>query len=357
MQVQKLLATSANDQEYGNLLRDAYTGVAPRQLRAAVAYATQSGVAELCRAFDALAGWGAVQKQWLVGIDYCRSDPLALAHLSGLPNSSVRVHDGDFVAGRAGCNPRTSFHPKLYLLSGAAVTATVVGSGNLSRTGLRVGIEAAASLRSAEDAAELASVTTWYGRMWTAATPLARIATAYAGRYASLENRRQPAPVEDDAAPESAGRRGQLSPEQLRQLRVCEHLWIEAGNLHANRGPGQPGNQLMLKRNTRVYFGFQASELARDTAIGEVAIRFGAHDRSDCSLRFSNNAMDVLALPIPGAGGPAAYDRRVLHFRRVGVHRFALELGTAADAANWRGRSDQIGGTHAMSSGRSWGVF
>lgn len=357
MQVQKLLATESGDRQYGDLLRDACTAVAPRQVRAALAYATQSGVAELCDALDGLAGWGAAQKQWLVGVDYCRSDPLALAHLEGLPHSAVRVHDGRFVVGRPGCNPRISYHPKLYLLTGDTVTATIVGSGNLSRTGLRFGVEAAASLRSREDAAELASVTSWYGRMWTAATPLPRIAAAYAGRYGAAENRRQPAPVEDDAAPESAGTRGQLTPEQLRQLRVCEHLWIEAGNLHANRGPGRPGNQLMLKRNTRVFFGFQARELQCDTLVGEVAIRFGNHDRPDCSLRFSNNSMDVLTLPIPGEGGPAEYDQEVLLFRRVGVRRFVLQVGTAADAASWRRRSDQIGGTHSMSSGRSWGVF
>lgn len=357
MQVEKLLATASGDRQYGDLLRDACAAVAPQQVRAALAYATQSGVAELCDALNGLTGWGTSQKQWLVGIDYCRSDPLALSHLHGLPNSAVRVHDGQFVVARAGCNPRVSFHPKLYLLTGQTTTATIVGSGNLSRTGMRFGIEAAASLRSREDAAELVQVSGWYRRLWTAATPWPRVAAAYSVRYADQANRQQPAPIEDDAAPESAGRRGQLTPEQLRQLRVCEHLWIEAGNLHANRGPNRPGNQLMLKRNTRVFFGFQARELARDTTIGEVAIRYGTHDRPDCSLRFSNNSMDVLTLPLPGDGGPAEYDQKVLHFHRVGVRRFVLELGNATQIASWRRRSDQIGGTQQMAGGRAWGVF
>lgn len=357
MNVERLLATSPNDRQYGDLLRDAFVEALPRNVRAAIAYATQSGVAELCDALGGVVQWRTARKQWLVGIDYCRSDPLALAHLGSLPNSSVRVHDGEFVAARSGCNPRVSYHPKLFMFAGADRTATVVGSGNMSRTGLRYGVEAAASLRCPDDAPQLASVSRWYGQMWNHATPYDQIAVAYAAQYAAQPNRRQPAPVEDDAAPASAGTRGQLRPEELRQLRVCEHLWIQAGNLHENRGPGRAGNQLMLTRNTRVYFGFQARDLDRDTLIGEVALRYGAHHRDGCSLRFSNNAMDVLTLPIPGDEGPAAYDQEVLLFRRTGVREFALSLGTRSQAAQWRRQSGQIGGLHRMTSGREWGVF
>lgn len=356
MRVEKLLATAPGDRQYGELLRDACTSIGPQQVRAALAYATQSGVAELCDALVGLAGWNTSQKHWLVGVDYCRSDPRAISHLESLPNSAVRVHDGQYVAGRSGCNPRVSYHPKLYLLTGAGNTATIVGSGNLSRTGLRFGVEAAASLRSSEDAAELVQVTNWFGTMWTGATPWPQIAVEYSRRYASAENRRQPAPVEDDAAPESAGRRGQLSPEQLRQLRVCEHLWIEAGKLGDNRH-GPPGNQLMLKRNARVFFGFQAYELPNNSLIGNVEIQYGVHSSPNCSLRFGDNSMDILTLPIPGQGGPARYDQQVLLFRRIGVRKFVLEVGAAAVAAAWRQRSDVVGGTHSMRYGRTFGVF
>lgn len=357
MDLEQLVATTAKDRQYGELVHTAFMASAPTRVRAALAYATQSGVAELCATLGGCAPWRAARKQWLIGIDYCRSDPKALDHLASLTHSAVKVHDGTFVAARSGCTPRVSYHPKLYLFSGATVTATIVGSGNLSQTGLRLGIEAAASLRSNDNAVKLAPVAQWYEQMWRVATPYEQIAGQYAAKYNAESNRRQPAPIDDDAAPEGAGTRGQLTPEQLRQLRVCQNLWIEAGNLHKNLGADRPGNQLMLKRNARVYFGFQARDLVIDTLVGLVAIRFGANTREGCSLRSSNNSMDVLALPIPGEDGPAEYDQKTLLFRRIGVRQFLLSVGTPAQVANWRRQSDLVAGRFQMKGGREWGVF
>ena len=356
MQVEQLLATEPTDRRYADMIGDAFASAAPNRLRAAIAYATQSGVAEICAVLGDVAGWRDARKQWLVGIDFCRSDPQALAHLAELAHSTVRVHDGAFVSGRSGCAPRVSYHPKMYVFSGPDDCATVVGSGNLSQTGLRLGVEAGVSI-SSNNIADFDPLLRWYKKMWRGATPLGDIEAAYARQYAAHENRRQPAPVEDDAAPASAGRRGQLTPAQLRQLRVCEHLWIEAGNLHENRGPDRPGNQLMLKRNTRVFFGFQAEELEPDTLVGSVTIGHEGHERRDCSLRFSNNSMDVLTLPIPGDEGPEAYDQEVLLFCRSGVRRFDLELGSRANAVSWRKQSERIDGAFQMTSGRRWGIF
>lgn len=356
IRVSDVLGSSPGDGRYGELIRAASVSMPLVRLDVAVAYATHSGVADLCDLLSGSAAWASARKRWLVGIDHCRSDPDALSHLHSLPRSEVRIHDGAFVTGRHGCPPRVSFHPKLYMFYGRNGMASVVGSGNLSHTGLRVGIEAGVLVRAQERAA-LIAVSRWYSGLWSHATPYPHIEDAYGREYRAYDNRRRPTPVEDDVVPEDAGTRGQLTAGQLKQLRVCQHLWIEAGNLHLNRGPGRPGNQLMLKRNMRVYFGFQASELAPDTAIGVVAIAYGAHTRPDCSLRFSNNSMDVLTLPLPGAGGPQKYDQEILLFRRTGLRRFELSVARSGDAARWRRESDRIGGLFSMSSGRRWGVF
>ena len=356
MRVDRLLATDPNDGQYANLVKEAYISVSTNRLQAAIAYATQSGVAELCRVLDDVPEWHTARKKWLVGIDYCRSDPSALAHLQGLPRSEVRIHDGEFVCRRVGCTPRVSYHPKLYIFNGPDSAAIVLGSGNLSQTGLRRGVEAAASLRD-QNLRQMAPISRWHRRLWNDAAPLSEIEAAYTKEYSSYINRQQPAPIDDDAVPSGAGLRGQLTPTQLRQLRVCQHLWIEAGNLHLNRGIGQPGNQLMLKRNTRIFFGFQARDLDPDTTIGTVAIQYGAHERHDCSLRFSNNSMDVLTLPIPGEEGPDQYDQKVLLFNRVGVRRFELKIGSAGQISSWRRSSERIDAAHKMRSGRCWGVF
>ena len=356
MKVEKLLATAPADGQYADLIRSAYEDANPTAWCAALAYATQSGVAELTATLDELNGWSKVRKRWLVGVDYCRSDPLALAHLDGLPRSQVRIFDGDFVLSRAGCIPRRSYHPKVYLLRGEKSSTVVVGSGNLSRTGLRFGVEAAASISGPMES-DILDMRSWFRRHWGSAPRFQALEEQYERRYGSADNRRRPVPVEDDDIPASATNAGQLRPEDLRKLRVCRNLWIQAGNLHLNRGPTRPGNQLMLKRNSRVFFGFSARDLKPDSLIGSVAIRFGGHLRSECPMRFSNNAMDVLTLPVPSSEGPERYDQETLHFKQVGVREFELTLALRHHATRWKRRSQSIEGAFGMKSGREWGVY
>ena len=349
----RLLATHANDGRYLELIQSAYERTKPEHICAAVAYATHSGVADLHDVLSSLPGWRKAKKQWLIGIDYCRSDPLALAHLSGLPKSHVRIFDGGFVATRSGCVPRYSFHPKAYLLFGSSKSAAVVGSGNLSRTGLQLGVEAAAVVRNNS---AIADVKTWFCGQWCSATPLQDIEVRYQGQYESAANRSHPQASEDDTLPESATKGAQLKPHELRKLRVCRHLWIEAGNVTRNRGLRLPGNQLMMKRNTRVFFGFPATDRPRNSAIGEVTIELRGQRTQGRPLRFSHNWMDVLTLPVPEEG--EAYDQKTLHFEQIGVRVFRLTIGSRHEIRLWKERSKTIEGVLRMRGGRrQWGVY
>ena len=326
-------------------------------MRAAMAYATHSGVAELVDLLGVPSSvWNDVTKRWLVGIDFCRSDPIALTHLQGLKRSELRVFDGEFVVCRRGCVPRTSFHPKLYEFKGKQRSAVVAGSGNLSRTGLRDGVEAGISVSGVKGAA-VETLDGWFDRHWSRATPIGKILSRYEARHRDSDNRRNPVPTEDDVVPASADRRAHLDPAELRKLKTCTHLWIQAGNLHANRGWNQPGNQLMMKRHTRVFFGFPAIDLPRDTAIGHIAIGYQGNLRSGCSLRFSNNSMDVQTLPIPGTEGPAKYDKETICFERIGVRKFRLLIGSSLQKSRWKQASSAIEGAFKFKGGREWGVF
>ena len=347
----QLLGTTADDGQYLELIRSACRKTKPDRICVAVAYATHSGVADLDEALSSLSRWGKANKQWLVGIDHCRSDPLALSHLNDLPRSKLRIFDGEFVANRNGCVPRHSFHPKAYLLFGSSKSAAVVGSGNLSRTGLQHGVEAAASVRNSRAVVGLKS---WFRSQWRGATPFEDVEAPYQRRYESIANRRHPQASEDDMAPESS-QGAQLKPHELRKLRVCRHLWIEAGNITRNRGPRLPGNQLMMKRNARVFFGFAARDLPTDTSIGNVAIEWDGQWWRDRSLRFSNNAMDVLTLPVPEQGQP--YDQQTLHFEQVVVRAFKLTIGNKAESRRWKRRSQSVEGNLPMKSSRLWGVY
>ena len=356
MKIRKLLATHAGDGRYMDLIRSACERTNPGRICAAVAYATHGGVAELEAALGESPGWKRASKRWLVGIDYCRSDPAALSHLARLPRSKVRIFDGEFVSGRRGCVPRYSYHPKAWLLLGPKQSGVVVGSGNLSRTGLLLGIEAAAAVSDSKTDA-IKDMRTWFSGQWREATRFAAIEDRYCKEHDSVENRRRPPPSEDDTVPESASKTGQLRPDDLRKLRVCRHMWIEAGNVTRNRGPDLPGNQLMMQRNSRVFFGFAAADLERNSFIGDVAIRFDGKLRPSCPLRFSDNSMDVLTLPVPGQEGPEEYDRKTLHFEQIGVREFELTIGRPAAVRRWKQRSASIAGGFSMKGARRWGVY
>jgi hypothetical protein len=198
---------------------------------------------------------------------------------------------------------------------------------------------------------------TWFSSTWIASTPLtAPLLTSYSQLFEHKDNLKAPAPTEDDVASTDTGR-GALSTKDLQRLRVCRHFWIDAGNITKNRGPNLPGNQLMMKRLSRVFFGFGSTAVPENTHIGDVEISFNGGQAVPFSLTYSDNKMDKLILPIPGAGGPPAYDNEYLLFERTKPGVFQLSIGTKATKAQWLKRSVAIDGAFRMSSGREWGVF
>ena len=197
----------------------------------------------------------------------------------------------------------------------------------------------------------------WFSAIWNGATPLSQpLLASYSQLFEHKDNLKAPAPTEDDVASTDTGR-GALSTKDLQKLRVCRHFWIDAGNITKNRGPNLPGNQLMMKRLSRVFFGFGSTAVPENTHIGDVEISINAGQGAQFSLTYSDNKMDKLVLPIPGAGGPPVYDNKYLLFRRAKPGAFELTLGSKTLKAQWLKRSSAIDGAFKMQSGREWGVF
>ena len=353
---------------YTDLFSQAFSYAAFERLDIAVAYATLRGAFAVRDAIESASSWDGLRKRWVVGIDWCRSEPSALEYIANVPDSQARIFDGLSLVKKEGCVPSVPFHPKVFILGSDEATAVISGSANLSLNGQTRGHEVGSLLvsTSSEDPAEgdsetpLNVVVSWFEQVWSQSSPLADILIPYRSQYETREHLQSPVPTEDDSTPLPTEWRRALSEKRLRQLRACRHLWIQAGNLHANRGPGMAGNQLMLSALTRVFFGFLATEVPRDTLIGHVRIEFQGHERTDCSLRFSNNSMDVLTLPIPGTEGPPRYDGETLLFEQVvdsaGV-KYMLRIGSALNRRAWRHQSSRISGDFKMTSGREWGVF
>lgn len=112
----------------------------------------------------------------------------------------------------------------------------------------------------------------------------------------------------------------------------------------------------MLSRMTRVFFGFPAEDVDKDTTIGHIDIRFQNNLRRNCTLSYSNNGMDKLNLPIPGQDGPERYDNEILLFEKLADGTFSLSIATAQEADLSR-RSLEIDALYHMRGGRPWGVF
>lgn len=335
------------------------------QLDVAVAYVTNSGVHDFLRmASQTLNGdWAAIPKRWITSFDYCRTEPLALDCLLSLPNSSIRIHDAAFCLDHE-CAPKVPFHPKAFLIRTIQRDFALAGSGNMSRSGLSRGIEAGFvvsvnRIHAAEPTATqvIHAMHAWFSRTWRVSTPLTTpLLASYRQIFEHKDNLKAPTPTEDDVASTDTGRSA-LSTKELQRLRVCRHFWIDAGNITRNRGPHLPGNQLMMKRLSRVFFGFSSTAVPENTHIGDVEISFNGDQGALFSLTYSDNKMDKLVLPIPGAGGPPAYDNEYLLFERTMPGVFKLTIGTKAAKAQWVKKSIAIDGAFRMYSGREWGVF
>jgi hypothetical protein len=176
-------------------------------INVAVAYATIGGADLLMYSLrESLGeGWTSAKKRFVVGIDYCRTDPEAILLLG---QGNTRIHDGAEVVRRKLCTPRVSFHPKVFAFSAPGRWIVVSGSGNLSKCGLTTGHEVCCYIRveNPQGAHEKSAWTTcdavamWFANVWKNATPSAKLIDSYSKVYNSAEHLKHPCPTDDDVA-------------------------------------------------------------------------------------------------------------------------------------------------------------
>lgn len=338
-----------------------------RRLRGAVAYATRSGcesaVASLqrnCR------GWQSLRKLWLVSIDYGTTESEALQLLSQLPNSEVRIPDGAELLAH-GLFPRRCFHPKTFIFDSGTDAAEApfglfVGSGNLTLSGLNAGVEHAISLlwlpplrgREVTMLESSQSELSWWTEAWESASPVSRDFLTQYRRIRPTRPREDETPSVRSFSAESS-RDIDTSPGIAWTNANC--FWIQTNQLYKNRGAGNPGNQLDLKRGTRVYFGFRPASVPQNTVLGKISLQYDDLRPRRCGVRFGDNSMDKVNLPIPGIDGPGSYDNAVVHFERTGRKRFRVTLGDQLNLETWKARSRNQGLLYRLAGGREFGFY
>jgi hypothetical protein len=300
------------------------------------AYATLSGF----RAFDSIFQqkfWNETQSRWLLGIDYGRTDPLALREIAKRSKTEVRIFDGQFVVDQPGFVPRRDFHPKVAIFGNESSEqmGLVLGSGNFSYNGLRRSVEAGSAVITTaelEFGEHIEPVKTVFEGIWDNACPLGDIVDDYQTRLAELIAARDAKRQEKTKGP-------------------AKGFWIEAGYVTPNRGPKKPGNQIFAPYGFRRFFGLDKVK-GDSTLIGEITFLTSTGPDITKNYRENDNDMEKLTLPMPEDHGFGVYDGKVLVFQPKGK-RFLL---TAIEREDFElAYGHRLSNVKVMSRGRRFG--
>jgi HKD family nuclease len=336
-------------------------------LRSSVAYASHKGATEFIEIVaEASKHWLSARKEWLVSIDFGQTSPEAIELLASLDKSEVRIADGRALLA-SNLIPARSFHPKSFVFTDSvkrpcAQAAILHGSANLTFGALHMNAEQVSTIRLWGEStkadefvhAALATYDAWWDVAWSAGT---RVSAGFMDEY---RQQYEPAPHLQDRETLSqtlTPTNTEVGLEEGTRWATARCFWIETYELYKNRGPDKPGNQLDCRRGTRVFFGYTSEAVPRNTVFGDVEMRCEGKEPQTRSIRFGNNSMDKVNLPVPGEFGPESYDNSVLHFERLAAGRFLLSVGNTPKARLWRMRSQRQGLLYKFPGGRRYGFY
>ena len=251
--------------------------------------------------------------------------------------------------------PAPPFHPKAYAVDNIAkgdksFFGRLFGSGNLTGSGLLTGSECGvlsywSEPTSAQRKAMFSAYDgmSWFEKVWENADPVSEIIT----KYSNLWTKSKPPIVEEDEGIVDlyvGGPDHVIGGDFAVALASAKAFWIEVTKLYKNLGPHKAGNQVDTPKGTRVFFGFPPTTVPENTVLGPVVLQNDGFGPVECSVRFADNQMDKVNLPIPGADGPDSYDNSILLFQRSGstaggTPKFRILTGDKADLKKWKGDS------------------
>jgi hypothetical protein len=247
------------------------------------------------------------------------------------------------------------------------VFGVFIGSGNLTASGLLTGSECGVLTSwSAPKGAQKEAMfraydgMSWFDTIWRNASPVTEIIETYAKRW-----KQSPPPIieeDEDLVDLYEGGSGHVVEGDFAlALAAAKALWIEVHELYKNRGRNEAGNQVDTPRGTRVFFGFPPTAVAKNSVLGQVVLQNDGFRPVECSVRYGNNQMDKVNLPVPGTDGPDSYDHSILLFERAGTTaggtpQFRVFVGDEVDLRKWK--EDSLSAQdRTMHSGRRYGVL
>ncbi|MFE4835299.1 hypothetical protein ACFRAU_11545 [Arthrobacter sp. NPDC056691] len=344
----------------------------------AVAYASDQGVRLLNQRLSSKS-WAAARKRFLVSIDFGFTQPDALVRLSQLNNAEVRIPNGRAVLADSTLRPPSAFHAKTFAFRAddwpefrlLSLKSLIVGSANLTVSALSTGAEVVTKqvwtgFAASEEVQHLKAaepVLDWFEDTWDTADTLSDVLPEYQARFRSLPGHRD---LLEERTPATRRYLASLDDHVITgslpvQLAAAKSLWVDGSSIIHNRQPPRPGNQLNTPRGTRVFFGFSAKNVSKDTPLGTVEIRVGSHPYVGRTMRFANNGMDIINLPIPEQNGVESYEGTFLVFTRDRLSdtdraRFTLTVTNAEGLADLK-ESASNNLDLFMHSGRGYGLL
>lgn len=351
-----------------NLIKDIAKKEKYKRVTGVFAYATDAGVKLLLNALkENMTGWHQIEKRWVVSIDYARTEPEAFKKLLSLNNSVVRVPSFEAIMKKKDFKPKRNFHPKTILFDSnngieAGPVGLVVGSGNLSLSGMSLGFESAMAINWSKRSSkkyksnfrEIAKEIHSIEEIFSIATPITvSMINEYRNKRPIIK---QKFDDDSDEISDITQENSELDISKAIALRTSRHFWIDVAYVAPNRGKGIPGNQIDMQRGSRTFFGFSPETIKRNAPLGDVNIRYNDAPVT-CHMRFGNNFMDKLNLPIPGADGPETYENKTLMFEKLRDGTYSLTIGSKAGISKWKRLSKKTKTLYQMQSGREYGVF
>lgn len=326
-------------------------------LRMGVAYITKAGSDLL---FDVLSNkigkslWNSIPKIITTSFDFGLTEPAALTSLKQLSNCTVKIWGIEVLQNKR-LLPVHSFHPKMYIFDKDGSISALIGSANLSLSGLTTNTEAAIVYDNVSNAAE---INVCWDEINSKSTPLTssllqqyrKVRKKYASQSVKPKIKKEKsAPVSGAVTRRSLSPFYQAISTGVITPQNCDHFWVEAGSMSS----GGSGNQLELPRGANTFFGFNFSSYdTQHHTIGYPVIFSRDKVWSDKPLTWhGHNAMERINLPTVTQGG-YSYKDTIVHFTRYNNQYELLVFPWSHPLSQiWRNRSQKDGLTFKLGIG------
>lgn len=311
------------------------------RINAAFAFVTKSGLETLkekiSKSFE-----GDTEQRWVVSISDGITDPSALRLLNRRKSTQVRVMDGNEALSNFNFRTNPRFHSKMLWFIDGKSHDIVLGSNNLTRTGLRGNWEMSIILRDmemGENRSTIDLVEEWWERIWNAAEVCDEdFIEDYEKRKATSADEQKPDFLQATGDPDT-------------NLHEAKYLWVNVGSVS-----GGSQNQVDIPNYCSRFFSREDRTFGEGDKI-KVTISYEGESHSGRTVSWNQKGMTRISLPTEVKNIPDLEDYYIIFEKKDG-NRFGMNPVSDEDRDvldSFFQRSQEIGHVKEAKSGRAYG--